>query len=47
MKPTSRTTYSTAGSVPIENLDELASKLGQKAGIAEFGIFIGTAKARL
>ena len=28
---------------PIENLDELASKLGQKAGIAEFGIFIGTA----
>jgi ribose 5-phosphate isomerase A len=28
---------------PILNLKDLASKLGQKAGIAEFGLFIGTA----
>ncbi len=28
---------------PIPNLDELAGKLGQKAGIAEFGLFLGTA----
>ncbi len=28
---------------PIPNLDELAQKLGQKAGIAEFGLFLGTA----
>jgi ribose 5-phosphate isomerase A len=28
---------------PIPNLDELAQKLGQKAGIVEFGLFLGTA----
>ena len=28
---------------PILDLDDLALKLGQKAGIAEFGLFIGTA----
>ncbi len=28
---------------PIRDLDDLALKLGQKAGIAEFGLFIGTA----
>ena len=28
---------------PISNLEELAQKLGQKAGIAEFGLFLGTA----
>ncbi len=28
---------------PISNLDELANKLGQKAGIVEYGLFIGTA----
>jgi ribose 5-phosphate isomerase A len=28
---------------PIRDLDDLAFKLGQKAGIAEFGLFIGTA----
>ena len=28
---------------PIRNLNELAFKLGQKAGIAEYGLFIGTA----
>ena len=28
---------------PIQDLDDLAFKLGQKAGIAEFGLFIGTA----
>jgi ribose 5-phosphate isomerase A len=28
---------------PISNLNDLALKLGQKAGIAEFGLFIGTA----
>ena len=28
---------------PIQNLEELAQKLGQKAGIAEFGLFLGTA----
>lgn len=28
---------------PIRDLDDLAQKLGQKAGIAEFGLFIGTA----
>ncbi len=28
---------------PIPNLDELALKFGQKAGIVEFGLFLGTA----
>ena len=28
---------------PIRNLNDLALKLGQRAGIAEFGLFIGTA----
>jgi len=28
---------------PISNLDELAQKLGQEAGIVEFGLFLGTA----
>lgn len=28
---------------PISDLEELAQKLGQKAGIAEFGLFLGTA----
>lgn len=28
---------------PIDDLEDLASKLGQKAGIAEFGLFLGTA----
>lgn len=28
---------------PISNLDDLTLKLGQKAGIVEYGIFIGTA----
>ena len=28
---------------PISNLDELAHKLGQEAGIVEFGLFLGTA----
>lgn len=28
---------------PISNLDELAYKLGQKAGIVEYGLFLGTA----
>ncbi|MEM7009653.1 MAG: ribose-5-phosphate isomerase RpiA [Thermodesulfobacteriota bacterium] len=28
---------------PISNLPDLAQKLGQKAGIAEFGLFLGTA----
>jgi len=28
---------------PIQDLNDLAQKLGQKAGIAEFGLFIGTA----
>lgn len=32
-----------SGFGPIRDLDELARKLGQKAGIAEFGLFIGTA----
>jgi ribose 5-phosphate isomerase A len=28
---------------PISNLEDLAQQLGQKAGIAEFGLFLGTA----
>ncbi len=28
---------------PISNLEQLAQQLGQKAGIAEFGLFLGTA----
>jgi ribose 5-phosphate isomerase A len=28
---------------PISDLQRLAQKLGQKAGIAEFGLFLGTA----
>ncbi len=28
---------------PISDLDDLTLKLGQKAGIVEYGIFIGTA----
>ncbi|MCH7949462.1 MAG: ribose-5-phosphate isomerase RpiA [Candidatus Dadabacteria bacterium] len=28
---------------PISNLDELAQKFGQEAGIVEFGLFLGTA----